>query len=304
MELKESFAAGLRVGPRYFASGEIIDGERRFYPQHHGITNEKSSRRSSNGRGVLEYDNLKTYVRLPHEYQQEVMKFAHEQLGTWVASHYGMPGLAFGMDQIGHVNANTRLGYAYTQSYGGVSYQDVRSLFAASGMVMDSTPPAAAALYTEDPAIFEDPRVVTLATPWELKSQMASRDRALKSDQTTELEKLRAAEETLIAVMQGGGTVLTGTDGRFPPFNHLVLRGEVKFGMTPWEALQTATLLPARALGYGKDLGSIEAGKLADMVIVAGDPLHDIKDAAKVQKVIVDGRVYSIPDLMAPFAAK
>jgi imidazolonepropionase-like amidohydrolase len=74
--------------------------------------------------------------------------------------------------------------------------------------------------------------------------------------------------------------------------------------MKPWEALQTATLFPAKALGYGKDLGSLEAGKLADIVMVAGDPLTDIKDAAKVQTVIVDGRVYSISDLIAPYAAK
>ena len=65
-----------------------------------------------------------------------------------------------------------------------------------------------------------------------------------------------------------------------------------------------ATLLPAKALGYGKDLGSLEAGKLADLVFVSGDPLRDIKDAANVQRVMVDGRMYSITDLVSPFAVK
>ena len=133
---------------------------------------------------------------------------------------------------------------------------------------------------------------------------MANRDRALKEDQKTQLENLRAEEDALIEFMHAGVPVLMGTDGGFPPYDHLVLRGEVKFGMKPWEALQTATLLPAKALGYGKDLGSIEAGKLADIVMVEGNPLRDIKDAARVQKVIIDGRVYSISDLMAPFADK
>jgi len=68
--------------------------------------------------------------------------------------------------------------------------------------------------------------------------------------------------------------------------------------------LQTATLLPAKAYGYGKDLGSLEAGKLADLVIVSGDPLTNIKDAANVQRVMVDGRLYSTTELMAPFAGK
>ena len=86
--------------------------------------------------------------------------------------------------------------------------------------------------------------------------------------------------------------------------NHLGLRAEVKYGFQPWEALQTVTILPAKALGYGKDLGTVEAGKLADLVFVAGEPLKDIKDAAKVERVMVDGRVFTIPELTAPFQKK
>jgi len=307
MEIKESFRAGSRVGPRYFATGEPIDGERGYYAGDHGVTNEKELQLELARAQALEYDNLKTYVRLPHELQEKAMRFAHEKLGVWIASHYGLPGLAYGMDGMTHVSATSRWGYSYTRSYGGVSYQDIRSLFAAAGEFMISTPFAAAALYAEDPKILDDPRIATLNTPWEQKTMIANRDRALEGAQTTQLENLRAEEETLIAVMHGGGTVILGTDSPLAGLaivNHLGLRAEVKFGMKPWEALQTATLFPAKALGYGKDLGSLEAGKLADIVMVAGDPLTDIKDAAKVQTVIVDGRVYSISDLIAPYAAK
>jgi len=76
---------------------------------------------------------------------------------------------------------------------------------------------------------------------------------------------------------------------------------QIKEGLQPWQALQTATILPARAFGYDKDLGTVDEGKLADLILVAGDPLHDVRDVARVQQVIVDGRVYSVPEILAPF---
>jgi imidazolonepropionase-like amidohydrolase len=118
---------------------------------------------------------------------------------------------------------------------------------------------------------------------------------------------LQKEEETLLAVMHAGGTVVLGTDSPLAGLailNHLGLRAEVKYGFQPWEALQTATILPAKAFGYAKDLGSVEAGKLADLVFVAGEPLKDVKDVARVERVMVDGRVYTIPELLAPYTRR
>jgi hypothetical protein len=254
---------------------------------------------------ALEYDNLKTYVRLPHELQYQVMTFAHDKLGVWAASHYGLPGTLYGMDGMTHVSATSRWGYSYTRSTGNVTYGDIRQLFVAGNEFIISTPFAASALYAEDPTILDDPRIATLNTPWQQRLMIGARDQAIHSGAPA--AGLQHEEETLLAMLHAGGTVVLGTDSPLPGLaivNHLGLRAEVKYGFQPWEALQTATILAAKAFGYGKDLGSVEPGKLADLVFVAGQPLKDIKDAAKVQRVMVDGHLYTIPELTAPFAAK
>jgi Amidohydrolase family len=267
---------------------------------------------------ALDYDLIKTYVRLPHTMQQKAMQFAHEKMGVAATSHYMMPGMDFGMDGMTHVSATARLGFAYTRSAGGISYGDMRKLFEASGMFDISTPFLSFPLYAEDPSMVEDQRLAKLNTPWDQTVLRAKRDiaegkrpasvpegfRQLGADTAVTLEGLRKEEDTVAAILRGGGTILAGTDSPLDNIAtalHLNLRAQVKYGLEPWQALQTATLLPARAFGFGQDLGTIEPGKLADLVLISGDPLRNIKDTANVQSVMKNGRLYSIAELMGPF---
>jgi len=165
---------------------------------------------------AMEYDSIKTYVRLPHELQLTAMKFAHEKLGVWAASHYGLPGLTFGMDGMTHVSATSRWGYSYTRSAGSVSYSDIRKLFAAAGEFIISTPFTASAMYAEDPGIVDDIRLKTLNTPWQQRTMTTARDRAVSTSQAVTLENLRQEEETLIAVRRAGGTVCWVPIPRWP----------------------------------------------------------------------------------------
>ncbi|WP_338846107.1 amidohydrolase family protein [Massilia sp. W12] len=66
----------------------------------------------------------------------------------------------------------------------------------------------------------------------------------------------------------------------------------VKGGMTPHQALRSATLNGAHYLGLDKDLGSLEVGKLADLVVLDADPLKNIRDSDKVHMVMLNGRLY------------
>jgi imidazolonepropionase-like amidohydrolase len=71
----------------------------------------------------------------------------------------------------------------------------------------------------------------------------------------------------------------------------------VEAGLTPREALEAATLAPARFFEMEKEMGSIEKGKLADMVLLDANPLDDIRNVRKVQGVVSHGRYYSRKDL-------
>jgi imidazolonepropionase-like amidohydrolase len=159
-------------------------------------------------------------------------------------------------------------------------------------------------MYVDNASMPDDPRY-EVAPPWEKARLVAARDADLKADQTDAMHRVQDEEATVAAVVKSGGYILAGTDS---PLDltatslHLNLRAQVKFGLPPWQALETATILPARALGLDKDLGTLAPGKLADLILVEGDPLRDIKAAANVQCVMENGVIRSVSSIMAPFA--
>ena len=71
----------------------------------------------------------------------------------------------------------------------------------------------------------------------------------------------------------------------------------VKGGWTPLQALQAATLMPAKTLGMARDLGTLEAGKLADLVVLDANPLENIRNTEKVSRVMLGGRLYDAATL-------
>jgi len=78
---------------------------------------------------------------------------------------------------------------------------------------------------------------------------------------------------------------------------HFNLRAQVKFGLEPWRALPSATLFAAREQGVGDRLGTFEPGKLADLIMVQGNPLERIEDAVKVQQVMKSGVLHRVETL-------
>jgi imidazolonepropionase-like amidohydrolase len=109
--------------------------------------------------------------------------------------------------------------------------------------------------------------------------------------------------EVVNAMHHAGIPFLAGTDtppgvNIFPGFSlHEELERFVAAGFSPLEALQTATLNPAKFLGRENELGTIEKGKLADMVLLDANPLDDIGNTRKIAGLVANGRYFSRADL-------
>lgn len=103
-------------------------------------------------------------------------------------------------------------------------------------------------------------------------------------------------------MQKAGVGILAGTDTSnpfcMPGFSlHDELGLLVKAGLTPLQALQTATLNPAEFLGKEKEFGAIEKGKAADLVLLDANPLDDIANTTRISSVIYGGKLFSRSDL-------
>jgi imidazolonepropionase-like amidohydrolase len=116
-------------------------------------------------------------------------------------------------------------------------------------------------------------------------------------------QEMRFARSSLRQWIDAGARMGMGTDSGTPMNFHTEalwreLKAHVDVGMSPQAVISSATRIGAEILGKGGELGTIEPGKLADLIVVRGNPLFDITALANVEVVVKDGRVYY---LRSPF---
>ncbi len=304
LEDREAIDGGVRVGPRVFATGEPFDGTRIYYPGGTSLEDGPQLVEQLARAQQLDFDFIKTYVRLPDLLQKRVIDEAH-RMGMPVTSHEIYPAVAYGADGVEHIRGTSRRGFSPKSSELRRSYRDVIDLLTASKMTLTPTIVIQGGfqlLTLRDGSWIDDPRLQRLFPASALDAGRALRQRTPDARDLAQREALVSPQEKMVAaVVSGGGRVIAGTDSPINPYG-LSLLAElehyVRGGLSPAEAIRTATAVPAEALGVGAELGTIEAGKLADLVVVDGNPLANIMDIRKTRYTIKDGVVYQADTLL------
>ena len=104
--------------------------------------------------------------------------------------------------------------------------------------------------------------------------------------------------EIIGALHRAGLTIVAGTDQAVP--GHSLKRElelYVEAGFTPMEAIQAATIVPARVMKRDREVGTVEAGKFADLILVEGNPLENISNLRNTKIVITNGRMFECAKL-------
>jgi imidazolonepropionase-like amidohydrolase len=297
LEDREAVEAGVRLGPRIFASGYQLDGPRIYYPLGLSIRSDTQLEWELERIKRLDLDFVKTYVRLPDRQQKRVVEFAHAN-GLPVTSHEIHPAVAIGADGTEHTSGTSRRGYSPKISTLQIAYNDVINLLARSGMTITPTASLGGGflqLMQRDPSLLADPRYAGLFPKWSLQGQSRGTGGRATS------QGIARTGRMVMALTAAGAKILGGTDSPITPYGlslHAELRMFVQAGMTPIQALRTVTTAAADTLNAAQDLGAIEPGKLADFILVDGDPVNDITAAINVRGVVKNGLPLKMDELL------
>jgi imidazolonepropionase-like amidohydrolase len=137
--------------------------------------------------------------------------------------------------------------------------------------------------------VWEHPKMKAFVPPFVVEPRARRRPVMAEEDDFNHIAVARTAK----VLGDAGVSVQVGAHGQREGLGaHWEMWMLVQGGMSPHQALRAGTLAGARYLGLDRDLGSLEPGKLADLMIVEGDPLRDIRQSDRVRYTMVGGRLY------------
>lgn len=295
---RDAIAAGKGIGPRLVMAG-VVDGTGPFSLGVIRVDTPEQARDQVQKYKAAGFQQIKIYSSVKPEILKVVTAEAH-RLGMTVTGHipFGMnaiQGIEDGMDQINHVEYLTPLMVdpkSQTIDPDAPNVKKVIKLLLEHHTVVDPTLALMEVILhpLDHPISGFEPGILKVAPELQegLETMGVPQPKAEQSAAT-----FRAMETTVRVLHQAGVPIVAGTDQAVPGFSlDREIELYVQAGFTPMEAIQAATLVPARAMGMEKDSGTIEAGKRADVILVDGNPLANISDIRKVSTVFAAGKMY------------
>jgi Tol biopolymer transport system component/imidazolonepropionase-like amidohydrolase len=303
LEEKEALASGQRPGPNMFVTGYILDGEQTMWEMGTPVTSADQVRRQIQLASDLDYDMIKSYMHTSEPLRAEMVEQAH-RVGIPVSGHDIYPAAFMGADSSEHFFvAGSSRGYSAKVSNLQHVYDDVVQILGKSGLTNAPT----LSLFTPSAEFIDHDPAIAKAR-WSLQPVWVRNAPQYSSGDIPGGDVMLANVRASIAKLHAAGArLVVGTDTPLKTTgistqNELVQM--VKAGISPYQTLRAATIVPAEMLGVARDLGTVEPGKIADLVFVEGNPLVDIRDASKVRKVMKSGRLYDIDEITSfPVAA-
>ena len=277
--------AGKLLAPRIFSTGEIIYGAKspEVYARIDSYEDALAHVRRIKAQGGI---SVKNYNQPRREQRQMVARAAAEE-GMLVVAEGGS---LFGMDMNLVADGNSTLEHNVPGEY---FYEDVLQFFSASQTNYTPTLVVTYGGLAGDPYwrqatdVFDHPLMVHTSP----KDLLAATARRTKAPDWAFVDDDAAREAKKLA--ERGVKVSIGAHGQQAGIGaHWELWSFVRGGMSPVQALRAGTIEPARSLGMDKDIGSIEPGKLADLVVLSADPSQDIANSDEIEQVMLGGRLY------------
>jgi Amidohydrolase family len=311
------FDNGTELGPRVLKAG-IIDGTGEFAgPTKMRVDTAEQAIQDVDWYADHGYAQIKIYSSIKPELVPTIANRAHTR-GLRVSGHVPafMSARQFvecGADEIQHLNfivlnflfpevKETRnrdrfIKVAEHASEFTPDKPEVRDFINFLGQhqtVLDPTINLFEGLFCGDPAaITPGLEEIVPRFPPQVRRMMRSRALEVPPDKQTAYQQAFPAMLRLLkAIYDAGVTIIPGTDALAGYTLHHELELYARAGIPPSEVLRMATWTPALVMGVNKDRGVIAPGKLADMILVDGDPTKNIQDINKITTVIKGGKVY------------
>lgn len=326
LEWRQEIEAGMQIGPRIVTSGPMLDGPQVPWPSSVAVATPDEGRRVVRELKQRGADFIKVHSLIPRDAFFAIADEARQQ-GMPIAGHVpdvvrATEASAAGQQSFEHLIGifegsspaedefltGTKSPGRFLATY---DVERARILFAALAKNRTWQTPVLVwerGFYLiEEKDFNRDPLGKYAPDSWKTGSWRRFANRIRTEFNKDDLATRRRFVEKQLEVVQGlhraGVPFLAGTDTPsgvfvFPGFSlHDELELFVQAGFTPQEALRTATLNPALYFGREREFGTIEVGKLADLVILEANPLDDIRNTRRIAAVVLRGQHLSRGDL-------